>query len=63
MKDKMNESDEDFNKRCIKVWNTLCEKADKYDVIQVKDSHGDDDYNQYDCEYEIEEMIEQAENK
>jgi uncharacterized CHY-type Zn-finger protein len=61
MKEKENESEQDFNERCKVVWNTLCEKADKYDVIQVEDENCDDDYNRYDCEQEIEELIEEAE--
>jgi hypothetical protein len=61
MEQQENETDEDFNQRCIKVWTKLCEKADKYDVIQVEDEDCDDDYNRYDCEQEIEELIEEAE--
>ena len=60
MKQKEKESDEDFDERCRQVWTKLCDKADKYDVIQVDDEDGDDDLTRYDCEDEIEIMVEEA---
>jgi hypothetical protein len=60
MKQEEKESDDDFDERCRQVWTKLCDKADKYDVIQVHDDDGDDDYNQYSCQPEIEVMIEEA---
>ncbi len=60
MEQKKDESDDDFDERCLQVWTELCKKADKYDVIQAEDEEEDDDYNRYDCEGEIEEMIEEA---
>lgn len=60
LKEKKNESEEDFNERCTAVWTKLCEKADKYDVIQVEDEEGDDDNDDYDCEAEIEEMVDEV---
>lgn len=60
IKKKTDESEEDFNARAIAIWNEVCKKADKHNVIQVEDEERDDEYDNEDCEAEIEEMIEEA---
>lgn len=63
MKKKENETEQDFNERCLQVWTKLCEKADKHNVIQVEDEEREDEFDNEDCEAEIEEMIEEAQEQ
>jgi hypothetical protein len=60
MEPKKDESDDDFNERCIQVWDKLCMKADKHHVIQLEAEDAECDFTRYDCEDEIEELIEEA---
>jgi hypothetical protein len=60
IKRRTGESDESFNTRCVQVWNKLCNKSNKNDVIEVKDEQAYDDQEMYNCESEIEDMIEEA---
>jgi S-adenosylmethionine synthetase len=46
-------------KDMIKAWNRLTEKANQFAEINVEDEAREDDDDYYDCECEIEEMIEE----
>jgi hypothetical protein len=54
------ETDTEFNKRCIDVWNTMCEDADKYGNIDVPDGEICDEEDYFNCEDDIERKIEDA---
>jgi len=58
MKKRPNETDSDFDKRCQKVWQKLCEDADKCGVVQFKDEEEDDDEERYDFDEQLESKIE-----
>jgi len=57
------ETREEFDERCINVWDRMWEKADKYGGIDVKDKERDDDTNDYNCEDDIKEMVEKIEKE
>ncbi len=60
MKKRPDESNDNFECRCVDVWNILCEGADNTGVIQFENEEIDDDDERYDFEAELEEKLEEA---
>jgi len=54
---------EEFDERCINIWDRMWEKADKYGGINVRDGERHDDTNDYNCEDDIKEMVEKIEEE
>ena len=50
------ESEEQYHERVLKIWNAMCERADEHGQVNVDHLETDEDDNDYDCEFEIEEM-------
>jgi len=56
---KTNLTDETDEKKLMEVWERMCEKANKYDELDVEDGEIDDELDDFNCDDEIEEMVEE----